>query len=186
MASVEADDPLRGRRETRLRARVIGDHHGLIGRGLRESDGWRVEQRTGDQRQQADPSSNEADRHRGPPRVVVLPRARRIRAVCPLRRRRTARCDRRAFWLGGPDFVWEKPPYSCGTAPALHRTFPDSSHVFGCPASIGRRLHYAGVRIVSLLPSATEIVCFLGLKINSWASQPTLTIRSRWSSASPS
>src|SRR2546430_2042217 len=43
MASVETDDPLRGRRETRLRARVIGDHHGLIGRGLRESDGWRGE-----------------------------------------------------------------------------------------------------------------------------------------------
>src|SRR5207302_2169053 len=44
------------------------------------------------------------------------------------------------------------------------RTFPDSSHVFGCPASIGRRLHCAGVRIVSLLPSATEIVCLLGLE----------------------
>jgi hypothetical protein len=58
----------------------------------------------------------------------------------------------------------ERRPYSCGTAPALHRTFPDSSHVFGCPASIGRRLHCAGVRIVSLLPSATEIVCLLGLE----------------------
>ncbi len=46
----------------------------------------------------------------------------------------------------------------------MHRTFPDSSHVFGCPASIGRRLHCADVRIVSLLPSATEIVCLLGLE----------------------
>ena len=34
----------------------------------------------------------------------------------------------------------------------------------GCPASIGLRLHCADVRIVSLLPSATEIVCLLGLE----------------------
>ena len=74
------------------------------------------------------------------------------------------RCDRRAFWLVGLDLLWQRPPYSCGTAPALHRTFPDSSHVFGCPPSIRRRLHCAGVRIVSLLPSATEIVCLLGLE----------------------
>jgi hypothetical protein len=46
----------------------------------------------------------------------------------------------------------------------LRQTFPDSSRVFGCPASIGRRLHCAGVRIVSLLPLATEIVCLLGLE----------------------
>ena len=74
------------------------------------------------------------------------------------------RCDGRAFWLVGLDLLWQRPPSSCGTAPALHRTFPESSHVLGCPASIGRRLHCADVRIVSLLPSATEIVCLLGLE----------------------
>src|SRR5438105_923760 len=34
---------------------------------------------------------------------LVLPRARRIRAVFPLHRRRTVRCDERAFWLVGLD-----------------------------------------------------------------------------------
>src|SRR5438132_1016454 len=68
MASVEADYPLRWRGKTRLRARVISHHHALVG-GLRDNDDWRVEQQTTDQRQQADPSSKEADRHGGPPRV---------------------------------------------------------------------------------------------------------------------
>ncbi len=49
---------------------------------------------------------------------------------------------------------------SAGVAPV----FPRLVTVFGCAASIGRRLHFAGVRIVSLLPSATEIVCLLGLE----------------------
>ena len=49
-------------------------------------------------------------------------------------------------------------PYSCGTAPALHRTSPDSSRYAVAGTSIK-----AAVRIVSLLPSATEIVSLLGL-----------------------
>ena len=64
------------------------------------------------------------------------------------------RCDGRAFWLGGPDLIWERLPYSCGTAPALHRTFPDTSQYSVVLASIGRLLHCAGVRIVSLFPYA--------------------------------
>lgn len=80
--------------------------------------------------------------------------------------------------------------YSCGTAPASHRTSPIHRALWRCSAqqyrcaatrpaahgapstvaarrAVGRKpaLPYtgAGVRIVSLLPSATEIVCALGL-----------------------
>src|SRR5438874_1294058 len=77
------------------------------------------------QRRQADPSSNEADRHRGPPSGLVLPRARRIRAVLPLHRGRTVRCDGRAFWLVGLDLALAKTALqlrdSAGIAPVFPR-----------------------------------------------------------------
>jgi iron complex transport system substrate-binding protein len=69
----------------------------------------------------------------------------------------------RAFWLGGRDLErWTALQLrdSAGLAP----DFPRLVALFGCAGSIGRRLHCARVRIVSLLPSATEIVCLLGLE----------------------
>ena len=69
----------------------------------------------------------------------------------------------RAFWLVGP---WT--PGGRLTAAGQRRTrltglSPLEAREQCCFGSIGRRLHCARVRIVSLLPSATEIVSLLGL-----------------------
>ncbi len=75
-----------------------------------------------------------------------------------------ARCGATGGHSGSAILISQGPHYSCGTAPAFHRTFPDSSRYLVALPVYDPRLHCPGVRIVSLLPSATEIVCLLGLE----------------------